>query len=172
MFTNIGISHYNLIDSLSKGIIWGWNFDTNSICFKECIPGLTNPNIYEKNILGLFLYVKDNFFILIKVSIYKIVLFFAGWRPYYSFAHNLFMLLFHIPIYILFCTYFLKFRKLNQLEIFTLVYVLLSSIFIGITFTDWSGRFIMFILPFMMIYASKSLLNLLIFFRYQFINKK
>ena len=100
-FTNIGINYYNIIDSFSKGIIWGYSFETNSICFKKCISGLTNPDTYEKNILGLLLYVKDNIFILSKVSIYKIILFFAGWRPYYSFGHNLFILFFHIPIYFL-----------------------------------------------------------------------
>ena len=172
IFLDIGINYYNLIDSLSKGVIWGYNFETNSLCYKACISGLTNPGTYEKNILGLILYVKDNFIILTKVSIYKIILFFAGWRPYYSFAHNLFILVFHIPIYLLFCIYFLKFRKFDQFESFTLFYVLLSSIFVGITFADWSGRFIMFILPFIMIYASKSLLNLLIIFKYHFTNKK
>ena len=172
MFLNIGIDYYNLIDSLSKGIIWGYNFETNSLCYDKCISGLTNPAIYEKNILGLLLYFKDNFFILTKVSIYKILIFFTGWRPYYSFTHNLFMLLFHMPLYLLFFTYFLKFRKLDQLEIFTLFYILLSAIFVGITFADWSGRFVMFILPFIMIFASKSLLNLLLFFKYTFGTKK
>lgn len=171
-FINIGINNYDLIGSFSKGIIWGYSFETNSICFKKCISDLTNPNIYEKNILGLMIYIKDNFIILTKVSIYKIILFFAGWRPYYSFTHNLFILVFHIPIYFLFCIFFFKFRKLNQFEIFTLCYVLLSSLFIGITFTDWSGRFIMYILPFMMIYASKSLFNLFLIFKNEYINKK
>ena len=161
-FTNIGINYYNIIDSFSKGIIWGYSFETNSICFKKCISGLTNPDTYEKNILGLLLYVKDNIFILSKVSIYKIILFFAGWRPYYSFGHNLFILFFHIPIYFLFLIYFIRFRKLDQPEIFTLFYVLLSALFIGITFADWSGRFIMYILPFMMIYASKCFIMLIV----------
>ena len=172
IFTHIGINNYNLIDSFSKGIIWGYSFETRSICFKECISGLKNPSNYEKNILSLLLYIKDNFIILTKVSIYKIILFFTGWRPYYSFAHNLFVLIFHIPIYLLFCIYFLKFRKFDQFEFFTLFYVLLSSIFIGVTFADWSGRFIMFILPFIMIYASKSLFNLFLIFKYKFINKR
>jgi len=163
-FINFGINDYNFIDSLSRGMIWGFSFETNSICFEKCISGLTNPGIYEKNILGLVLYIKDNFLILTKVSIYKIILFFTGWRPYYSFAHNLFVLCFHIPIYILFCIYFLKLKKFDQLEIFTLLYVLLSAIFIGITFADWSGRYIMYILPFMMLYASKSAIDLISFF--------
>ena len=160
IFTNIGINDYNLIDSFSRGIIWGYSFETNSICLKECIPGLTNSNNYEKNIFGLLLYIKDNIFILIKVSIYKIILSFSGWRPYYSSIHNLYILCFHIPIYILFCIYFLKLKKFDQLEIFTLSYVIISAIFIGVTFADWSGRYIMYILPFIMIYASKSFLNI------------
>jgi len=172
ILTHIGINNYNLIDSFSKGIIWGYSFETNSLCYKECISGLTNPSIYEKNIFGLLLYVKDNFFILTKVSIYKIILYFSGWRPYYSFAHNVFILCFHIPIYFLFCVYFLRLKKFDQLEIFTLSYVLISAIFIGVTFADWSGRFIMYILPFIMIYASKSLFNLLLIFKDQLNTQK
>ena len=172
ILTHIGINNYNLIDSFSKGIIWGYSFETNSLCYKECISDLTNPSIYEKNIFGLLLYVKDNFFILTKVSIYKIILYFSGWRPYYSFAHNVFILCFHIPIYFLFCVYFLRLKKFDQLEIFTLLYVLISAIFIGVTFADWSGRFIMYILPFIIIYASKSLFNLLLIFKDQLNTKK
>jgi len=172
IFTNIGINNYDLISSFSKGIIWGYSFETSSICYKECIYGLTNPSFYEKNILGLILYFKDNFIILTKVSIYKIILFFTGWRPYYSFLHNLFILVFHIPIYLLFCIYFLKFRKFDQFESFTIFYILLSSIFVGVTFVDWSGRFIMFILPFIIIYASKSLFNIFQIFKFKYINNK
>ena len=167
-FLNFGINDYNFIQSLSRGMIWGYSFETNSICYEKCISGLTNPDIYEKSILGLLFYVKDNFFILTKVSIYKIILFFTGWRPYYSFTHNLFILCFHIPIYFLFCVYFLRLKKLNQLEFFTLFYVLLSVIFIGVTFADWSGRYVMYILPFMMLYASKSLSDLFIILKNQF----
>ena len=172
IFTYIGINYYNLTDSLSKGMIWGYSFETNSLCYKECISGLTNPSIYEKNIFGLLLYVKDNFFILTKVSIYKIILYFSGWRPYYSFAHNVFILCFHIPIYFLFCVYFLRLKKFDPFEIFTLFYVLISAIFIGVTFADWSGRYIMYILPFMMLYASKSLFNLLLILKDQLNTKK
>jgi len=171
-FLNFGINDYNFIQSLSGGMIWGYSFETNSICYEKCISGLKNPDTYEKNILGLLLYAKDNFFVLTKASIYKIMLFFTGWRPYYSFAHNLFVLCFHIPIYFLFCVYFLRLRKLDQLEIFTLFYVLLSAIFIGVTFADWSGRYIMYILPFMMLYASKSLFNLLLILKDQLNTKK
>jgi len=170
-FTNIGINHYNLIESLSRGIIWGYSFDTSSICLKECISGFTNPELYEKNFFGLLLYINDNFFILVKVSIYKIILFLSGWRPYYSLLHNLFVLSFHVPMYLLFCIYFLRFKKFDQLEIFTLIYIFLSTIFIGATFADWSGRYVMYILPFVMIYASKGFLILLIHIKNKFIVK-
>ena len=171
-FLNIGINDYNLIESLSRGIIWGYSFETKSICLKNCIPGLTNPDIYEKNIYGLFLYVKDNLVVLTKVSIYKIIIYFTGWRPYYSGLHNLYILFFHIPIYILFCLHFLKFKKYDRLEIFSISYILLSALFVGVTFADWSGRYVMYILPFVMIYASVSFANLLNKLLFKFSIKK
>jgi len=163
-FLNIGIQDYELINSLSKGVIWGYSFDTNSICKKECIKGFTDPNIYSNDILGLLIYVKDNFLILLKVSIFKILLFFTGWRPYYSSLHNIYLISFHLPICILFCIYFFKFKKLSSFETFSISYITLSVLFISFTFVDWSGRFIMYIIPFMMIYASKSLFDLFLYF--------
>ena len=160
-FINIGVQDYELISSLSRGVIWGYSFDTNSICKRDCILGLTDPNLYEKNVFEFFLYLKDNFLILIKAAFFKIILFFSGWRPYYSNLHNIFIIFYHLPIYVFFSIYFFKFKKLNAFESFSLIYIGLNVLFISTTFVDWSGRFIMFIIPFMMIYASKSIINLI-----------
>jgi hypothetical protein len=169
-FINIGIQDYELINSLSRGVIWGYSFDTNSICLQNCIQGFTNPDLYEKNIFEFLLYVKDNFLILTKVAFFKIILFFSGWRPYYSNLHNIFVMCFHLPIFILFCTYFFKFKKLYPFEAFSVFYIGLNVLFISSTFVDWSGRFIMYILPFMMVFASKSSINLISFFTHRFKN--
>lgn len=158
------IQEYNFISALSKGMIWGYSFETNDICYSNCIPGLTNPDLYEKNVIGLIQFFKDNFFILIKVSFFKIILFFTGWRPYYSNIHNIFLICFHLPIYIMFCAYFFKSKKLISFEIFTLFYIFLSVAFVSVTFVDWSGRFIMYIFPFMIIFASKSATSLFLLF--------
>ena len=163
-FIDNAIKEYDLISALSRGIIWGYSFATNAICHNNCIPGLTNSDLYEKNIFGLMQYIKDNFFILLKVSFFKIILFFTGWRPYYSYIHNFFLLCFHIPIYVMFCIYFFKSKKIISFEIFTLFYILLSVSFVSVTFVDWSGRFIMYIFPFMIIFASKSATSLFLLF--------
>ena len=160
-FINIGINDYELINSLSRGIIWGYSFETGDICKKECISGFSNPNLYDDNLFNFFKYVYDNFFVLLKVSFLKLFLFFSGWRPYYSDLHNIFLISFHLPIYILFLTYFLNFKTLSKLDIFAFTYIVLSMLFISATFVDWSGRFVMYILPFFMIYASKSLSDFL-----------
>ena len=162
-FINIGIKDYELINSLSRGIIWGYSFDTNSICKKECIKGFSNPELYKKNIFEFFLYLKDNFLIITKVAFFKLTLYFSGWRPYYSNLHNIYIVLIHVPIFFLFVAYFLKTKKLYSLETFIIFYIGLSVIFVSVTFVDWSGRFIMYILPFMMIFASKSMIDLVSF---------
>ena len=167
-FSKLGIHEYNLINALSKGVIWGYSFETNSICNENCIPGLTNPDNYNKDIFGLLLYVKNNFFILTKISVHKIILFFTGWRPYYSNIQNLYLIIIHIPTYGFFCYYFLKLKRFNAFETFTLCYVILSVIFVLFTFVDWSGRFIMYILPFIMLYASKGFLNLFLNIKKQY----
>ncbi len=163
-FINNATQEYNLISALSKGIIWGYSFETNTICYKNCIPNLTNADLYEKNIIGLMHYIRDNFFILLKVSFFKVILFFTGWRPYYSYIHNFFLICFHLPIYIMFCIYFFKSKKIISFEIFTLFYIFLSVAFVSVTFVDWSSRFIMYIFPFMIIFASKSTTSLFLLF--------
>lgn len=160
-FINLAIKDYELIASLSRGEIWGYSFETNSICNRDCIAGLTDHTLYKKNIFGFIDYLKDNILILIKVSLFKIILFFSGWRPYYSNLHNIFIIFFHLSIYIFFCMHFFKIKKLNSFEAFSIIYIILNTFFISFTFVDWSGRFVMFILPFMMIYASKSTLNVI-----------
>ncbi len=160
-FINIGIKDYELISSLSRGEIWGYSFQTNSICKRDCIAGLTNHTLYEKNIFGFLIYLKDNILILTKVALFKTILFFSGWRPYYSDLHNIFIIFYHLPIYIFFCIHFFRVNKLNSFETFTIIYIILNVLFISVTFVDWSGRFIMFILPFMMIYASKSTIDVI-----------
>jgi len=163
-FIDNAIQEYDLISALSKGIIWGYSFETNAICYNNCIPDLTNADLYEKNVIGLLQYIKDNFFILLKVSFFKIILFFTGWRPYYSYIHNFFLICFHLPIYIMFCIYFFKSKKIISFEIFTLFYIFLSVVFVSVTFVDWSSRFIMYIFPFMIIFASKSATSLFLSF--------
>ena len=163
-FINIGIHDYDLINSLSKGIIWGYSFETKSICSQDCIEGFTNPNLYKKNIFDFFLYIKDNFFILLKISFLKILLFFSGWRPYYSNLHNIYLILSNLTIFFLFSSYFLNLNKKKPLEVFSVIYVGLSTIFICFTFIDWSGRFALYIIPFMMIFSSKSLSSFILFF--------
>ena len=122
--------------------------------------GLTNPSLYEKNIFGFLIYLKENILILTRVAFFKIILFFRL-EALLSDLHNIFIIFYHLPIYIFFCMHFFKFKKLNSFETFAIIYICLNVLFISITFVDWSGRFIMFILPFMMIYASKSLIDII-----------
>lgn len=163
-FINLGVQDYDLINSLSRGIIWGYSFDSNSICKKNCIDGFTDPNLYERNVLDFLKYLKDNFLIVIKISFLKIILFFTGWRPYYSNLHNTYIALTYLPIFFLFSIYYLSSKIINPFKIFSIFYIGLSTLLISITFVDWSGRFIMYIHPFMMIFASKALSDLFCYF--------
>ena len=155
-FLNMITKEYDLVNSLSRGIIWGYSFDSNSICYENCINGLKNPELYEKNLFGLIKYFFENFFILMKVFFFKITLFLTGWRPYYSNIHNFYILFIHFLFIFSFILGLIKIKKYSHYEFFVLTYLIILSISVGLTFADWSGRFIMNLIPFIIIISSNS----------------
>ena len=92
-------------------------------------------------------------------------------RPYYSDLHNYYILIFDLIFYSSFVYGFIK-RPKNIFSInIILLYILLSIALVGLTFADWSGRFSLYFLPFVMIFSSY---GILIFIKkiLQMVNKK
>lgn len=156
-FLNMITKEYDLISSLSRGIIWGYSFDSNSICSKNCVDGLKNPELFQKNLFGLIKYFLENFFILIKIFFFKITLFLTGWRPYYSNIHNTYLLLIHFIFIFSFILGLIKIKNYNYYVFFVLTYLIILSTSVGLTFADWSGRFIMNLIPFIIVVSSNGL---------------
>ena len=163
-FLNLITKDYDLINSLSRGIIWGYSFDTNSICSENCVNGLISSDSYEKNLFGLIKFFFDNFFILMKIFFLKIIIFLTGWRPYYSNIHNFYILSVHLIFIFTYVLSLIKIKKYSFYDYFVLTYLIILSISVGLTFADWSGRFVMYIIPFTIIISSQSLAPIIRFF--------
>ena len=157
-FLNAYLQDLDLINNLNLGIIWGYSFKTMNICKASCLSIDLINNNYPNTILGFIQFVSINFIEYLKIFFYKIFWMILRARPYYSDVHNLYTLLFDVILYPSFIYGFIKKPK----NLFSLkcinYYMLLSIILVGLTFADWSGRFSLYILPFVMVFSSYGLL--------------
>ena len=157
-FLNTYLYDLNLLKSLNRGIIWGYSFETQKVCKSSCLGIELINNNYPNSIFGYIQFISINFVLYFKIFFYKIFWMILRARPYYSDLHNLYILFFNIFLYSSFIYgFFKKPKNLYSLK-FINCYLLLSMILVGLTFADWSGRFSLYILPFIMIFSSHGLL--------------
>tara|TARA_B100001057_G_C22754476_1_gene913111 strand:- start:171 stop:1256 length:1086 start_codon:yes stop_codon:yes gene_type:complete len=132
---------------INYGIIYGYNHENNYLNFNK---PLDNKN----DILSLLIFIKDNSYNFI-ISFYKKIWFFlVRVRPFYSDIHNLYLTLFNIILYPLVIYGFIKigFKK-NFTIIFMYFFLIFSTISAGLSFADWSGRYVLYIFPIFFIFA-------------------
>ena len=79
-------------------------------------------------------------------------------RPYYSDLHNIYILVFNLIFYFGFIYGFIKRPKNNLSVNIIILFIVFSMILVGLTFADWSGRFSLYFLPLIMIFASYGIL--------------
>ena len=106
----------------------------------------------------LFYYVTHNFAHFLNFAIVKLQYFFLLTRPYFSKAHNYFVLLNVVPLYLLaFGSFFI-----TQLKFYRGISLFLATIIFAYTITiifqcdDYQNRFILSIYPFFVVLAAKS----------------
>jgi hypothetical protein len=127
-------------------------FPSNKIiCGVE--SGLENFISLKNNPHGTFQYLSHNITLFIKVSYLKLVSFYGMVRPFFSSTHNLILMSFY-PIYLLsiigICTKF----KFKEDKYFIITTLMVFSGLVIITCVNWHSRFILPILPFIIILAA------------------
>jgi hypothetical protein len=155
---NAYFENLNFIGSLNRGIIWGWSFENNQICKASCLSNELINNNYQNSLLGYLQFVMANFFEYFKIFFFKIFWLIARARPYYSDLHNYYIIFFNLILYLGFIYGFVKRPKNNFSIRFINFFILFSMILVGLTFADWSGRFSLYFLPFVMIFSSYGIL--------------
>ena len=167
-FLNSYLVDLDLIEGISnKGVIWGWSLEKNEYCLSSCLGVELINNNFQNNIFDILRFIWINFIEFYKIFLLKILWLLLRARPYYSDAHNYYILFFDLIFYLGFIYGFIKRPKNNFSVDVILLYVLYSICLVGLTFADWSGRFSLYFLPFVMIFSSygvKSLLNLILNF--------
>ena len=137
-----------------RGIIYGYSFDTKSVCFSKCHSVELIRTTTTSSLVDLFNFYQDNFINLTKLFFYKVFWLLARIRPYYSDMHNLYILLYLVVLYPSFLYGFVKRPKNNFAMNIVLFFIFFQILLFGITFVDWSSRFSLYFLPFVMIFSS------------------
>ena len=157
-FMNFYLLDLNLISSLNKGIIWGYSFETNEICERSCLSIELVNNNFPNTVFGFLKFVLFNYAEYSKIFFQKIFWMIIRLRPYYSDLHNFYIIFYNVVLYSSFI-YGFRHQPKNFFSSRCInCYMLLSIILVGLTFADWSGRFSLYILPFVMIFSSHGLL--------------
>jgi hypothetical protein len=116
-------------------------------------------NLIDKSALYQVFYLFFNYPLeSIKLLFYKIFFYVSGIRPYYSLMHNLLEFFYTFSIFIIGITSYL-FSKKNKIKNIMMIFIILSILGSLITGPDWSGRYRMYIMPFIFIFASEFLEN-------------
>ena len=155
---NSYLQNLNIIEQLNKGIIWGWSFENNEICETSCLALKLENNNFNNSLDGYFYFILLNLKEYSFIFVQKIFWLIIRIRPYYSDLHNLYILFFLIITYPTFVFGFIKRPKKDYSLNIILFYILFSIILVGFTFADWSGRFSLYFLPFIMIFSSYGIL--------------
>ena len=117
--------------------------------------GITESSADPNSILGLLLYLKDNFGNFLKLSAQKASSFFFLYRPYYSKIHNLFLICWITPIYFLALAATWSYRK-NYRAAINLCIIAIGVTFLMVVFScdDWHNRFALSVFSYFIILSS------------------
>ena len=117
---------------------------------------------YENSLYGLLSYIFHHFQQFIKLSWLRSIAFWGLLRTYYGMAHNIYLAMLFYPIYIL-CIFHLIFsdKKSRPALTYCAILILLTWITVLITCDDWHNRFFLTISPYLILFASPVLANLI-----------
>jgi hypothetical protein len=90
----------------------------------------------------------------LKLFCIKVALFFGNIKPYYSFVHNLVIVLFLYPVYFFAWLGFRKTEGFKKEKFFIASFIVANGLIVGLTTENWDGRFLVPLLPLIFIIAS------------------
>jgi hypothetical protein len=136
------------------------------------VPGNTRTDIVTSangnSVEGLASYLVNNFQQFSSLAIKKAGLFFGMTRSYYSTAHNIILQLFFYPLYLLgILGSTLGWKKNRFMISFCLATILIFTISVLLSCDDWLNRFIMPVLPLIILLAVTGIKELITKIKHQ-----
>ena len=86
----------------------------------------------------------------IPLFLFKVIVLLSDVRPYYHWFHNVFVLIFLVPFYS-FILYRFRNQALNTVRLLAIVFIILNTTIVGMTYVDWDGRFLVPLFPFLVL---------------------
>jgi len=114
---------------------------------------LDMPSAKHPPLLQLMEFVIYNPLYFLKLSSIKLLLFLGNVKPYFTWIHNLLIVILLYPIYI-FAGYGFKKMNWSAENVWMMVFILMQILIVSITSENWDGRFHILILPFVFIYSA------------------
>ncbi len=121
------------------------------------IPGVEYPPL-----IRVMIFIVNHPLYWLKLFMAKLFYFLAHIRPYWSIWHNLFSILFLVPIYFFFIRGVVGREVNSYFRIFALCYVIMHIVSVCVTSEDWDGRFLVPILPVIFLLSSHSMGKLIV----------
>ncbi|GAB3655461.1 hypothetical protein GCM10028791_26730 [Echinicola sediminis] len=110
-------------------------------------------------LLQLFLVVVMNPWYAFKLFVAKLFYYLFYIRPYYSWMHNLYMLMILVPMYIGFIKCMFSDKIMRNIKVVVGVFVMVSLLSPTLMTIDWRSRFLVAVLPWVFVMGSGSLVK-------------
>ncbi len=113
------------------------------------------PAIGQKPIPRLMLFILHNPLYFARLSGAKLFYFLSHTKPYYSWKHNLMLLITLLPMYFATIRTIMRESFSSHLKVFLVAFFIVHGIIILFTIEDWDGRFLMPLLPFVFLLGGR-----------------
>jgi hypothetical protein len=144
------LSQFTLVESYAKGEVIYPNIRLGV----EVPNDLMIPDTSLSPLARLGMFVFYNPFYFAKITLLKLFLFLANVKPYFSWLHNLLITLVLYPLYIFAFLGFKHFHDKICGKYFILGFILAQCLTVMLTTENWDGRFLIPILPFILILSA------------------
>ncbi len=135
--------------------------EQNVICDIPYKPVDRSINYYSNDFSGVWLYIQQNPIDFLRLCFLRFIAFWGLTRSYYSEVHNWILRLFFYPMYFFAFTRLKQQIKLNHnFMLYCLSIIIVFTISVMLTCDEWSSRFIMPIIPIIILLASYGIVSL------------
>jgi len=111
---------------------------------------------------GLLYYIVNNPTHFFSLSLKKIGAFFGMTRSYFSTSHNLYLRLFFYPLYLLaLAGVIIRGKMIRDFKVYACGIVIVFAISVALTCDDWLNRFIMPVLPYIILLATAGIIKIM-----------
>jgi len=117
-------------------------------------------------LIRLILFIVHHPIYWLKLIFGKLFLFFLHVRPFWASWHNIYSILFLVPVYAFFFKGLFFGKATWKIKLFSMVLIGFHALSVGMLTDDWDGRFLLPVLPLFFLIAGKGLSGFII--KYQF----